>query len=164
MGAAFSSNTKKYPLIVEPSPKSTTNKVAPLTMTQTNLMIPQLSARSHQEVTLGNNQQTSKNSARSAPATTAASKRVKDQTHNKKNVTQLLENEVVNIIYVERGSKPPTKVQELVQQDKFVVVPKVHMAPTFMRGEFSDQRILRVVRPSQEQLEQKGTKKIFFVG
>ena len=164
MGAAFSSNTKKYPIIEEPTPTSNSNKVAPLTQTQRNLILPKLSPRDLNDVTLGNNLQTTKNSARSAPATTTISKRVKEHNQNKKNVTQLLENEVVNIIYLEKGSKAPSKVQELVQQDKFVVVPKVQMAPTFLRGEFNDQRILRVVKPSQEQQQQKGNKKIFFVG
>ena len=42
------------------------------------------------------------------------SKRVKEHNQNKKNVTQLLENEVVNIIYLEKGSKAPSKVKELV--------------------------------------------------
>lgn len=156
MGVVFSSKSKKHPILLEQvdTPKSSSdNKVVPLGETQKHLVIPPLSARGETlDVTLGGNQ--SKHTTRTVPATlettTGKSKKPKRE---KKEIQQLLENDLVNIVYIEKGSQAPTKVQELVQQEKFVVVPKVQLAPTFMRGEHGDQRIMRVVKPSQDQLQ-----------
>lgn len=98
----------------------------------------------------------------------------KKENKNPKHTTQLMENDLVNIIYVEKGAKAPSTVQELVQLDKYVVLPKQSMLPplppaggpnrndgVIVAG--GDLRVMRVVKPSQQQMKNKG-KKIYFVG
>ena len=151
MGAAFSRKNKQpiFPLtpVEEPqTPSTPNNKVMPFADTHNHLVIPALTNANYATTTRGalsgdknslggNTFLSSRFSHKSAPVTTAGgaisiaqsnqSKKLKKE--NKKpprHITQLLENDLVNIVYVEPGSKPPSKVQDLIQQDKFVVVPK----------------------------------------
>jgi glycerol-3-phosphate responsive antiterminator len=62
----------------------------------------------------------------------------------------------VNIVYVEPGSEAPQQVKDMVQQQKFLVLPK-GMIDT-------EKPIMRVIRASKQQQLKKGKKQIYFVG
>ena len=62
--------------------------------------------------------------------------------------TQLLENDVVNIVYVEPGAEPQNQIKDLIQHQKYLVLPKTGLVN-------ADQKFMRVVRGPKNDPKQK---------